>query len=214
MPFLIKAFLQCSPRMGFSHHHIHLYTFLFTGRGGLCRLFFFFLKKISQIAGLWPCYALALLSPCVSGLKLPLWWNAHEEFSLYSQSWGELWGRQKQLVKLMPSLDPHLHLLLNKSVAMTTSREPRKAGRQPDELFSSVALHWDDSHPVSDWATGENTNLSWSQSFLNTIALAQGQPWLLYTWLQPKLVLPISFCSLLDSWLWLPLTLHGSQNPC
>jgi len=50
-------------------------------------------------------------------------------------------GGKSNLVKLMPSLDPHLHLLLNKPVAMTTSREPRKAGRQPDELFSSMALH-------------------------------------------------------------------------
>ena len=50
-------------------------------------------------------------------------------FSL--QSWGELWGRQSNFMKLMPSLDPHLHLLLSKPVATTTSREPRKAGQQP-----------------------------------------------------------------------------------
>lgn len=39
--------------------------------------------------------------------------------------------KQKQLCESDVSQDPHLHLLLNKSVAMTTSREPQTAWRLP-----------------------------------------------------------------------------------
>lgn len=156
-----------------------------------------------------PCYAFALLSPCVSRLKLLLWWNAHDEFSLCSHEAGYRGGKIN-FMRLMPFPGPHLHLLRNVSSHdnLQRARESSEAAHMSC-LICSMDFQPEDSGPSSEWATGENTNLSWSQSFLNMAALAQGLPWLLHTWLWPRFVLSISFCSSLG----LPLPFHGSLNP-
>lgn len=110
--------------------------------------------------------------------------------------------RQKQLCEIdaFPRT-PHPHLLLNKSVAMTTSREPQKAWRLP----ASVLLHGPPPRGLrsaSDWATSKNTSPSWSQSLLNMATLAQSLLWLLQTCLWPRFVWPIGFHFFFGFWLW------------
>lgn len=149
-----------------------------------------------------------LLLPCISGLKLLLWWNAHREFSLcLVQSEGKM--AKANLWDWCPSRNPHVHLLFNKSVAMTTSRELQKAWKLP--AWAICFAPWGSTQGIQTLHLAEpqaRIKTSPGLSFPNMATLAHGLLWMLQICLWPRFVVPISFCLLFGFWWWLPFSLH------
>lgn len=154
-----------------------------------------------------PCYAFALLSPCVS-------WNYFSDEmpmkSFLSALFSQKGRRQKQLLPEdgCPSWDSHLLLLFNKSVAMATSRSPRKLGGCLHE--PSVLLHGPPPRGFRPciWLSHRQEY----KPFLGPVSPQHGHSGSGTIVVAPDLSLTISFFFLIGFWLWLPLALYCFLN--